>query len=282
MTGIKFKGATSIADKEVLAVMQEPKQKCNVFDFLNYYREWMQKDHDLKGIDAFPYLSFANGSTEVFDKFYLKHLDKRLRFFKGEYYYHHIAAREWFKNKFAFIEEDEIKRGDVVIVSIPFSDTGNLHYYYEWLMEECCKKNVPVLVDMAYINITKNFELNLDYKCIETIATSLSKVFPVQHFRIGMRLNKEFNDDPLDAYTDQDYVNHMSIDMGFHLINNFSNSYTYDKYLKKQKKICFDLDVVESSCVIFGIDTKNFHQKLNRGGKTNRLCFSRLWGSDEF
>lgn len=277
---IRFKGATSVADVEVLYKIHEGHQECEVKDFLEEYKEWMQKGHNINGLDKFTHLSYANGTTEVFDKFYLRHLEKRLRFFKGEYYYHSIAAREWFRDRFAFIEDDVIKNDDVVVISIPFSDTGNLHFYYDWLMKECCEKNVPVLIDMAYINLTKNFELSLDYDCIETVATSLSKVFPVQYYRIGMRLNKEFRDDTLDAYTDQNYVNQTSVNMGCHLINNFSNTHTYNKYINKQKKICWELDVEPSDCVIFGIDKKNFHPKLNRGGKTNRLCFSRLWGNN--
>ncbi len=273
----RFKGATSIADTDVQYKIYEAHQECDVKDFLQEYKEWTQKGHDIDGFDKFCYLSYANGTTEVFDKFYFRHLKRRLRFFKGEYYYHSIVAREWFRNRFAYIEEDNIKDNDVVVISIPFSDTGNLHYYYDWLMKECCKKNVPVLLDMAYINITKNFKLSLDYDCIETIGTSLSKVFPVQYHRIGMRLNRKFKDDPLDAYTQLNYVNRTSVNMGCHLINNFSNTYTYDKYVKKQKKICLELDVEPSDCVIFGIDKKNYYPDLNRGGNTNRLCFSEIW-----
>ena len=273
----RFKGATSIADTDVQYKIYEAHAHCDVTKFLEKYKKWMQKGHNIEGLNNFKHLSYANGTTEVFDKFYIKHTQRRLRFFKGEYYYHNIAAREWFRNRFAYIEEDNIKNNDVVVVSVPFSDTGNLHKHYDKLMKKCCEKNVPVLIDMAYINLTKNFNVCINYSCIETIATSLSKVFPVQYHRVGMRLNKEFRDDPLDAYTQLNYVNQTSINLGYHLISNFNNTYTYNKYVKKQKKICQELGVKPSKCVIFGIDKKNIYSYLNRGGNTNRLCFSENW-----
>ena len=161
MERVKFKGATSIADKDIVEYMKEPKQTCNVVEFLQCYREWMQKDHNLDGINNFPYLSFANGSTEVFDKFYLKHMGKRLRLFRGEYYYHRIAAREWFNGNFAWVDEDSIKENDVLVVSVPFSDTGNIPENYFEVLTSCYVFDVPVLIDMAYLNITKNFNIYL-------------------------------------------------------------------------------------------------------------------------
>lgn len=79
---IKFKGASSIADVEVLYKIHEGHQECKVKVFLDEYKKWMQKGHNIKGLDNFTYLSYANGSTEVFDKFYLRHRERRLRFLK--------------------------------------------------------------------------------------------------------------------------------------------------------------------------------------------------------
>ena len=80
-------------------------------------------------------------------KFYQKYSYKKLRLPKGEYYYHRIQAREIFES-FAWIEDEPILPNDVVVLSVPFSDTGNVPELYEEIMERCSHFNVPVLLDI--------------------------------------------------------------------------------------------------------------------------------------
>ena len=280
-----YGGAWSIHDyRTVNAVKKWSKyfdisSKANIQGFINDYSFWMQQGHNLLGIQDFKHLAFANGTTEVFDKFYMKHTGRRLRLWRGEYFYHQIVARESFDNNFAWIDEDEIRSNDVVVVSMPFSDTGNVVENYEQIMTDCCKLNVPVLIDMAYINISKHKQYNLEFDCIKTLATSLSKVFPVETYRIGMRMNRDNEDDTLNAYTNNStpYVNTHSINIAHQLIKEYPNSWVYDNYAMKQEILCRELWITPSDCVIFGIDENNKYTEYNRGGKTNRLCFSKLW-----
>ena len=90
-------------------------------------------------------------------------------------------------------------------------------------MEECCVRNVPVMIDMAYLNLTGSMTYNIDYECITTLATSLSKFFPVETDRIGMRMERYLIDDTLNAYTTNfiSYVNTRSILLGHAIIKNF-------------------------------------------------------------
>jgi len=282
LKGKPYGGAWSIHNTETVnfvGLHADAFAQPNIQGFLKDYSSWMQQGHELKGIDAYKHLAFANGTTEVFDKFYMKHLDRRLRLWKGEYFYHQIVARENFYSNFSWIADDDIHVGDVVVVSLPFSDTGMTVQGFEEVMQKCCAKNVPVLIDMAYINISKHTKFNLDFECIKTIATSLSKVFPVETLRIGMRMNRHNDDDSLNAYTNNSnpYVNTNSIHIGHELIKKYNNNWLYQTYCKKQEELCKELDVTPSDCVIFGIDRNSKYSEYNRGGKSNRLCFSKLW-----
>ena len=277
-----YGGAWSIHDKETVnfvGLHTDAFTPVNVTNFLQDYSTWMQQGHKIEGIDAYKHLAFANGTTEVFDKFYMQHLDRRLRLWKGEYFYHQIVARENFYNRFSWVTDD-IHVGDVVVVSLPFSDTGAIPENFDAIMQKCCEKNVPVLLDMAYLNISKPIEVNLDYECIQVITTSLSKVFPVETYRIGIRMMKNYLDDTLQAYVDQEnpYVNKLSVHIGHELIKKYKNDYIVNKYSKAQQKLCGALEVSPSDCVIFGIDHLNKFTEYNRGGdSSNRLCFSRIW-----
>ena len=236
----------------------------------------MKQGHNIHGIERFTHLAYANGTTEVFDKFYQRHNNKRLRLWRGEYFYHQIQARELFK-EWAWIEDGEILANDVVAVSMPFSDTGGIPFGYQRVLEQCEQLNVPVMVDMAYINLSKGANFNVDFKCIEVIATSLSKVFPVSHMRIGLRLMQNFVDDTLSAYCNQTtpYLNTSSVHLGHRLIKLYKPQWLWDKYHLRQHEICNELGVAPSNCVILGVDHLNKYDEYNRGGKTNRLCFSK-------
>ncbi len=113
-----------------------------------------KQGHNIHGIERFTHLAYANGTTEVFDKFYQRHNNKRLRLWRGEYFYHQIQARELFKD-WAWIEDGDILENDVVAVSMPFSDTGGIPHGYQCVMEQCEQLNVPVMIDMAYVNLSK-------------------------------------------------------------------------------------------------------------------------------
>lgn len=278
----EFGGAWSVHDTETVQAVKRytvPYQNVDVQKFLQDYAEWAIDGHDINGIKEYSHYSYSNGTTETFDKFYQFNAGRRLRLWHGEYFYHQIQAREMFNKNFAWIDDDDIKLMDVVVVSAPFSDTGNTPENFDNVMLQCESLGVPVLVDMAYLNLTKNFNIDLSYKCIHTVTTSLSKVFPVETHRIGIRMNRHNIDDTLSAYSNNSfpYVNTTGVYVGQEMIKNYSNDWLYNKYKNLQQEYCKKLNVVPSNCVIFGIDVDNKFDQYNRGSNTNRLCFSKVW-----
>ena len=90
-------------------------------------------------------------------------------------------------------------------------------------------------------------------------------------------MTRDFYDDALVAYNQNQYVNLHSINVGQKLIEKFDNDWIFNKYRQKQVETCERLGVDVSDCVIFGLDSKNKFNEYNRGGEINRLCFSRVW-----
>ena len=159
-----YGGAHPVQDKEVLKFLSNDLPKCNHRDFVEDYFKWMSSTHNIDGITQFYSLSYCNGSTEAFDKFYHRHMHRKLRFLKGEYFYHQIMGKRYFKDS-TYIDDDVlITADDVVVMSVPFSDTGSVPKNYDKIMEACEAMNVPVLLDMAYINLAVDLEFNVGYK----------------------------------------------------------------------------------------------------------------------
>ena len=272
-----YGGAWSVHDQESTTFIKNLyTANGNREAFIKDYHEWFQEDIDLPGIESFGNLDFVAGTTETFHMFYYKHMDKRLRLFKDEYFYHHMMRKNYFKD-YLDLDSNTLAKGDVVVMSCPFSGTGGIPNDFYNILKICEELNIPVMLDLAYINISNIRELNVDYKCIETITTSLSKVFPVETLRIGIRLERNLFDDPIHAYNQNNYVNLQSIHVGHELIKRFDNKWLLNKYKGIQIETCDALGVHPSDCVIFGIADKGKYDEYNRGGDKNRLCFSKIW-----
>ena len=256
-------------------------------EFLNTYMEWMPSTHKLIGIEKYTHACFTQGTTESFAQFYIRYkTHRRLRLKKGEYFYHQMMQKMWYNQddghylgSFCWLDEDEIKRGDLLLISVPFSDTGTVPFDLEDILNSCDEHKVPVMLDLAYINLAVNQEINLEHPCIEYVVSSLSKVFPVEHHRIGIRLQRKMFEDQLYVINENNYnyINLMSAHLGAKMMKEFSANYIYDKYRDAQDYYCKNYNVEVSPCVYFGIDKLNQYPTYNRGNDTNRLCFSRIW-----
>jgi hypothetical protein len=243
--------------------------------FLNRYYNWIQetKLNTFKGLENFKVRAFSNGTTESFDKFYLKNKNRRIRYFQGEYMYHIAAAHSYFEQS-ACIDDQPLSDNDVVIFSLPFADTGNEHPEMHKILKTCEDLNIPVMIDCCYFGLCKNINFDFSYNCIYGVTFSLSKSFPVQHLRIGMRLTKEDDDDPLLVYNKNKYINRLGAAVGFEILSRYSPDYNQDVYQDMQKSFCEELGIQISNCVFFG-NSSNLFVEYNRGTDNNRLCFSK-------
>ena len=204
---LPYRSIRAIDDPEVISFLNQINKKTNLKKilenkeitktFLKEYLKWIKstKLNNLKNLKQFKYLCFAAGSSQVFDFFYAKHKKRNFRAFKGEYAYHFSSWRNNYKWK--YIENLNIKKNDAVIISLPFSDTGSKHLEMENLIAKCNSLDVPVLIDCCYYSMCKGINFNFNHECIKEISFSLSKAFPVSRMRIGMRLSRKDDDDPL-------------------------------------------------------------------------------------
>tara|TARA_Y100000591_G_C21663954_1_gene609315 strand:+ start:27 stop:410 length:384 start_codon:yes stop_codon:yes gene_type:complete len=122
----------------------------------------------------------------------------------------------------------------------------------------------------------KGIKFNFNHKSIKEIAFSLSKAFPVSRVRIGMRLSRKDDDDPLFFLNKLGLVNKIGAFIGLKLITKFKFDYIYEKYRQKQKYFCEKMKLKPSAVVCLAIGGKEW-KKYNRGNKTNRLCLSSLY-----
>jgi len=286
----KYGGAYSVYDRHTVfirdAALRSYKQPSDIkqldaikHEFFETYLEWFPSVHDLHGIEDFTETCYTQGTAESFLYFHLKYKDKRrLRIAKGEYFFHQMMKNLYY-DEFEWLEDGPIEKNDAVLISCPFSDTGGIPEGLPYILNRCTDLGVPVLLDLAYINLTDNFVLDLSYPCIEYVTTSLSKCFPVEFHRIGLRLQRTRDEDQLYVYNEDGYgyLNFMSMYLGTQMMQSVEPNFVYKKYREKQLEECKRMSLAPSPCVYFGIDEENLYPVYNRGRDTNRLCFTRLW-----
>lgn len=268
-------------DPASVSIAEDIKQQ-----FVDTYRSWMWQGFEFQHTDLYQHACFTQGTTESFAHFYLRYRDgHRLRLAKGEYFYHQMMKSLWYSDRFAWLDQDDIRAGDVVLISVPFSDTGDQPQDLDQILNQCERLGVPVMLDLAYLNITNGetfpHVIDLSRDCIKYLVTSLSKVFPVENLRIGLRLQKQKFEDQIYVVNEHNYnyINLLSAYVGNGMMQSFSPDFVFNRYRSRQLKLCSQLALDPSPCFCFGIDRHDRYPEYNRGGPTNRLCFSRVWDS---
>lgn len=249
--------------------------------FTNEYYEWVQssKLNTLHGIEKFSNVDFVHGTSQAFDFFYMKHHNRRFRCFKGDYAYHKVSWKSYFK--WSYMDEDRLRSNDALIVSTPFSDSGDVHPQLLEALDVCDKLEIPVFIDAAYYCIARDVDFNLDRPCIETIAFSLSKAFyGAERLRIGIRCRKSNEDDGAVLFNQFHCVSKIAAGVGSKLCNEFDFDYNQNTFREKQIQICKNLDIKPSNCVPFGLADPSHPEfgDYDRGAQWRRVCISRLLG----
>lgn len=247
-------------------------------DFLDTYDDWIKSTtaNKITGLDNFKYRCYSNGTTESFDKFYMKNATRRFRCFRGEYMYHKLAWRDKFD--WLWLEDAKLNKNDAVVISLPFANTGNKHTDMEKLLFNCDALGIPVLVDCAYFGICSNIDFNFNHSCITDITFSLSKTFPLAYARTGIRYTREDNDDTMFVYQKIHYNNKLGATLGLKFLNLFGPDYIPTTYKTAQLEMCKLCEVEPSDTVLFGIDYNSKYPEYNRGSNTNRLSFHKTFG----
>lgn len=249
--------------------------------FIEQYKNWISstKINSIFGLELFPSITYSQGTTESFDKFYLRNHKRRFRCYRGEYLYHQLTWKnlgyDW-----KYIDDEPLKENDAVICSFPFADTGNQKHTVEFL-DNCYTLGIPVLFDSAFFGISGNHIFDFSHPSITDVCFSFSKTFPVSGIRIGIRFSKDTSDG-LNIYNKTHYVNKFGAAVGLHLFEYQSPDSIFLKYRNKQLLWCDQYNLVPSQCVIFGIDYNHKYDNHNRGSKdSNRICFAKFFNYEK-
>lgn len=278
-------GAGAVHDIQQLEALRQFQFDTSLLDdaiitqrFLDRYQQWIlsSRNNRLTNIEKFPYACYTNATTEAFDKFYLRNNKRRFRCFRAEYMYHILSWRNCFPD-WKYLEDEPLATNDAIVLSYPFADTGNKHPRMDEIMARATELGIPVLLDMAYFGICAGLEFDLSWPCITDITFSLSKSFPIPHARVGMRLTRIDDDDPLFVVNKTNYCNRIGAAVGYYMIDRFGPDHIPNTYRDLQHQWCQEIGAEPSHCVIFGMGDERW-KVYDRGAGNNRLSFNKYLG----
>ena len=210
----------------------------------------------------------------------MKHHRKRIRILPGEFAYHKISTRSYKLNFEEVLDERPLSSGDAFIISVPFSASCEIPEDYDKLMDTCCKEKIPVLLDFAYHGISKGININIEYDCIEDICFSLSKAyFGSERFRIGMRMQRSYIDDPIDFANEFNMYNLAGGHIGIELLEKIPPNMIYETLEIHTDKLCSKYGYERNKTCIFGsvpVEHEMYEVYKRGSSKYSRICLSDM------
>lgn len=240
-------------------------------EFLEYYPNWIASSqlNSFRGLENFPYRFVSLGCTQALDEFHdwCKRKSRTIRMFRGEYPYNRDCIDfDWDKD---FIDDRELAAGDAVIISAPFSGSGDIHPRWSELLGECEKKDIPVMVDCAFFGTCAGIEIDLDHPSIVTVAFSTTKGLSCGNWRNGIAFSR-IQEGHLSVQTEWHHGIHLNVALGLELMKKFSPDFLVNKYKAASVQACEILGLSPTPCVHLATGGKDWSH-FSRDGAFNRI-----------
>ena len=224
-------------------------------NFVKQHRQWLiNNTFYIQGLDRFEYGYITAGCTDAFNE-----IRKPYYVLPDEYTYHRDAKQGIVR------ELNSIPPNSTLMTSYPFAATGNRHESWNEILHVCSTKNIKIFVDACLSGVSLG-KLDLTPTCISHVAFSFSKAFGTGHKRTGVVYSNQ-SQSPAATTNKHLYINHMFADLHSKLMSEFSSDYIFKKYRSKQIDICEKHSLIQSDCVLFGLDN-NMRKCVTRALET--------------
>lgn len=250
--------------------------------FLEQYPEWIKSSrlNKFEGLDAFPDRFVSLGTTQALDwwQYWCLANGRNLTMFRGEYPYNRDVWLEYDINWSDSIDDRGLQDRDAVVVSVPFSGNGRKHEKWDWLMEECNKKDIPVFVDCAWFGTCFGVEVNLDEPCIKMVAFSTGKGLSCGSWRSGIVFSRLEDNEKcsLAIQTEWNHGIHLNVAIANCLMSRFGPDSMPTKYMHSHKAVCdhYGLETTNTIHIAQAPDTEEWDM-YHRDRAYNRVNIAK-------
>lgn len=240
-------------------------------EFLDEYYKWINssKLNSFKGLEKFNNRYISLGVTQAIDDFiaYTYKANKNLKIFKGEYPY----VKDTYNKNIEYIDDKGLQKGDAVIVSTPFSATGDVHPRWCELIDTCNKLSIPVFVDCAFFGTCYDIHINFDEPCINTVAFSPTKGLNCGYTRTGICFTTRTDYEcAMSIQTEWHHGVHLNTAIALNLMKEFSPDTVPNVYKDIQLEVCNNYNLQPTKTVHLALGNEKW-DNFSRDGVCNRI-----------
>ncbi len=245
--------------------------------FIAEMKNWIlsSKQCNIHGLEAFEQASVSLGVTQALDQFHYDILlsGRKLRLFRGEYPYNRDVHP--FSIPSDFIDDTPLRKGDAVVLSCPFSGSGDIHPRMFEVLDSCYQLGIPVFIDLAWFGTCGGLAIDLSHPAITHVAFSLTKGLTCGNYRSGVRWTRKKQDlqaqDRLVLQHTWNHSIHLNARIGRALMQEFNPDTQFNKYRRTQLEVCSLFGLRPSACVHIASSQSTDWVDFDRDGFINRI-----------
>ena len=212
-------------------------------DFIPIAEDWFKstKINTLTGWNEFPCVDVIMGCTHFIESLLIKH-SRRIQVLPNDYaYYGFLGIHGTLVGS--------LEPGVPLIVSLPNWKAADIRKDWPAVLAECEEKNIDIHLDMAWITVARDIELDLSHPCIKSFAMSLSK-YSMEWNRIGLRWCRQRTMDPITMLNHyQGDVNSALTSCGAFVMSQLPRDYAWETYKNKHFEICLEHNLTPTKMI---------------------------------
>lgn len=216
-------------------------------EFSEKMHQWLHSNtnNNLRGLGEYNHREVCIGVTGFIDNLIMKYGIENLQIFEHDYtYYKRLCPDKIWATVGNLIPKQPL------LIALPFPGFGDVHQSMSEILDECIEKQIPVFIDGAWMTAATGIDFDFDHPAIQSVAFSLSKGMSLDWNRIGIRYSKVI--DPTDSISIANkFATNNIIDMsvGMVYMENFHQSYQWEKYGKLYHEACKQFLLRPTKCL---------------------------------
>jgi len=201
--------------------------------------EWFQSTrvNNLTGWHSFPCVDITMGCTH-----YIESLVIRLGW-DGFQILNHEYAYYSFNGKWG-VNAGDLEPNKPLLITIPHYTWAGIRPEWNAVLRECEQKNIDIHIDMAWITLAKNVNIDFSHPCIQSVGMSISK-YSMQWNRVGLRYSRQRTMDSITMFNHyyQPGTNSSQSSCAARAIETIPRDYGWNTYGRHHQDICNTLDL---------------------------------------
>jgi len=217
---------------------------------------WFQSSryNNLVGWQDLGCVDVTMGNTHYIESLILRLGWNGFQILNNEYAYYSFMGK-W------GVEVDALEPNKPLLITLPHFKWGGMRPEWPNILQACVAKNIDIHIDMAWVTLARNIEIDFSHPCIKSVGMSMSK-YNLQWNRVGLRYSKQRTMDSITMFNHyyQNSNNANLLTCADFMIDRIPRDYGWQTYQTTHQEICQQLNLQSTDLVHVAIDPTTIEQ----------------------